>query len=375
MLRLDHLDADAARAAILEPLDAFAALGGPGVVAEPALVAAIVDQVASGRIESRLAGRGIVESGSRRGRIEAAYLQLVLERLWEVERQRGSDVLRAATLAELGGAGRIVQEHLQRALAGLDEPERELASRLFNHLVTPSGTKIAHGLDDLGRYAGDDRRRIEPVLRALSGERVVRPLPAKNGGGTRYEIYHDVLAAAVLDWRNRHEAERQLAEEREAARKRHRRLAAIAALSIAALAAMVVLTLYAFSQRSEAERQAQLASEQQQAAEQAASDALEAKADAEASARDAEAQRAAARRAERRALRAQDTATQQRDAARRARDDSRRARDDATQQAAIARGARDEADRQRAAAVAAQGTTRAATRRRRSGAGGRGATT
>ena len=259
VLRLDHLDAEAARAAFLEPLDALAALGGPRVVAEPALVAAVVDQVASGRIEGRMAGRGIVEGARRRGRVEAAYLQLVLERLWEVERERGSDVLRASTLTELGGAGRIVQEHLQRALAGLDEPERELASRLFNHLVTPSGTKIAHGLDDLGRYAGDDSERIEPVLRALSGERVVRPLPAKNGGGTRYEIFHDVLAGAVLDWRTRHEAERMLAREREAARVRHRRLLAVILAAGAALAVLAALATYAFVQRAEARDRARAA--------------------------------------------------------------------------------------------------------------------
>ena len=156
VLRLDHLDVDAARAAIVEPLAELEAIGGPHVVAEPALVAAVVDQVASGRIERRLAGRGIVEGSGRRGRVEAPYLQLVMERLWEVERGRGSSVLRAETLAELGGAGRIVQQHLERALASLDEPERELVARLFHQLVTPSGTKIAHG----GRRSQPLRRRV-----------------------------------------------------------------------------------------------------------------------------------------------------------------------------------------------------------------------
>ena len=150
-----------------------------------------------------------------------------MERLWEVERERGSNVLRATTLAELGGAGRIVQQHLERALASLDEPEREIVARLFHQLVTPSGTKIAHAVGDLSRYAGESPERLEDVLHALSIERVVRALPGRNGGGARYEIYHDVLAGAVLDWGARHEAERALVEERAAARRRHRRLAAI----------------------------------------------------------------------------------------------------------------------------------------------------
>ena len=272
VLRLDHLDIDGARAAILEPLAEFEAIGGPPVVAEPALVAAVVDQVASGRIERRLAGRGIAGAG-RRGRVEAPYLQLVMARLWEVERERGSSVLRAETLAELGGAGRIVQQHLERALASLDEPDREVVARLFHQLVTPSGTKIAHAVGDLSRYAGESPERLEDVLHALSNERVVRALPSRNGGGTRYEIYHDVLAGAVLDWGAHHEAERALVEERAAARRRHRRLAAIVGLSLVGLALMSLLTVYAFSQRTEAREQAQAAKSAQLAAEESEQEA------------------------------------------------------------------------------------------------------
>ena len=270
VLRLDHLDLAAARAAILEPLEALAELGGPRVAAEPELVAAVLDQVASGRIERRLAGRGIVPGASGRGRVEAAYLQLVLERVWEVERAQGSAVLRARTLAELGGAGRIVQQHLERALDGLDAPDRELVSRLFNQLVTPSGTKIAHGVDDLSRYADADASHLEAVLKELSAERVVRALPGRNGGGARYEIFHDVLAGAVLEWGARHEAERVLAVERAAARRRLRRLVAIAALAILGLALMALLTAYAFAQRAEADEQTQRANSAQARAERQA---------------------------------------------------------------------------------------------------------
>lgn len=267
VLRLDHLDVDAAREAILEPLAELELIGGPRVEAEPALVAAVVDQVASGRIERRLAGRGMVAGGARRGRVEAPYLQLVMERLWEVERERGSSVLRVETLAELGGAGRIVQQHLARALAGLDEPEREVVARLFHQLVTPSGTKIAHAVGDLSRYAGESAERLEDVLHTLSSERVVRALPGRNGGSVRYEIFHDVLADAVLDWGARHEAERSLAEEREAARRRHRRLARIVGLALVGLALMGLLTAYAFTQRSDAREKAALAAVAQGKAE------------------------------------------------------------------------------------------------------------
>ncbi len=164
LLRLDHLTRAAARSAIEGPLRAYAELGGPAVTAEDELVEAVLEEVAAGRIEQQLSGRGLVDEGRRERRVEAPYLQLVLERLWEVERQSGSDVLRASTLAELGGAERIVEEHLERALAGLDAGERDLVARLFNYLVTPSGTKISHAVDDLARYADEDPSRLEPVL-------------------------------------------------------------------------------------------------------------------------------------------------------------------------------------------------------------------
>ena len=98
------------------------------------------------------------------------------------------------------------------------------------------------------------------MLRSLAHQRILRPL-GENGhaAGDRYEIFHDVLADAVLAWRTRHDADAALVRERKAARRRHRILLAIIAATLLALAAMTSLTLYAFSQRSEANEQAALA--------------------------------------------------------------------------------------------------------------------
>ena len=252
LLRLDHLTRAAARSAIEGPLRAYAELGGPEVTAEDELVEAVLEEVAAGRIEQQLSGRGLIDEGRRERRVEAPYLQLVLERLWEVERQSESNVLRASTLAELGGAERIVEEHLERALAGLDAGERDLVARLFNHLVTPSGTKIAHAVDDLARYADVDPEGLEPVLATLDAARILRRVPGRSGGTARYEIFHDVLAPAVLAWRARHESERALAAERAYARKRHRRLALIAVVALVALAGTLALAAWALAQRQEA---------------------------------------------------------------------------------------------------------------------------
>jgi conflict system STAND superfamily ATPase/WD40 domain-containing protein len=259
LLRLDHLTRVAARSAIEGPLRAYAELGGPEVTAEDELIDAVLDQVATGRIEQSLTGRGLVDEGERARRVEAPYLQLVLERLWQVEREQGSETLRAATLDELGGAEQIVEEHLERALGRLDDEERDLAARLFDHLVTPSGSKIAHAVDDLARYARVDTERLEPVLGTLDAARLLRRVPGRSSGPPRYEIFHDVLAQAVLAWRIRHESERALAAERANSRRRHRRLASLAGIALVGLVGTLALAVWALSQRSEAHEQAEAA--------------------------------------------------------------------------------------------------------------------
>ena len=86
-------------------------------------------------------------------RIEAPYLQLVLERVWE-EEAGGLEPLRSETLARLGGADAIVRTHLRRAVEELSPEEKDVAADVFRYLVTPSGTKIAHGAGDLAEYVG-----------------------------------------------------------------------------------------------------------------------------------------------------------------------------------------------------------------------------
>ena len=241
-LRLDRLDRAAATAAIVGPVKRWNDLvpADRQVEIEPALVDAVLAQAA-------VAGEP--------DRIEPPYLQLVLERLWNEEGERGSRVLRASTLAELGGAGAIVREHLDRALSVLDDREQDAAALMFDHLVTPSGTKIAHRVTDLAQFARVREVEAATMLAVLGRERIVRPLDEGGGGGDRYEIFHDVLGAAVVGWRGRH----QLAAERARARKRQRRLAAVALASLTAVAVMVGVTLYALSERSQAQKQTKVA--------------------------------------------------------------------------------------------------------------------
>jgi WD40 repeat protein len=247
-LRLDHLDRSSARDAIVKPVERYNEAADQSIELEPALIEAVLDQTAAGKVDIGDAGRGIAAGESEEGRIEAPYLQLVLERIWEEEREVGSGVLRAATLARLGGAEAIVRTHLHRAVEALSADEKDLAADVFRYLVTPSGAKVAHGVGDLAEYASTEEQRLLPVLATLGRERIVRPVDGTDGGGGRYEIFHDVLGNAVLAWRRERERER----DRRIAERRQRRLALFAGSALVALAAMTAVAIYAFSQRAEA---------------------------------------------------------------------------------------------------------------------------
>ena len=233
-VRLDRLDRAGARAAIIGCVQAYDDAAPPA------------DRVA---VEPALADRVLDETTTAHGRIEAPYLQLVMERLWDEELARGSRVLRASTLAALGGATRIVQDHLGRALASLPEREQEVAARMFEHLVTPSGTKIAHRSVDLAQFARAPQADADVALRQLARERILRPLDEDGGAGRRYEIFHDVLADAILTWSRRREVE----HERRAARTHKRRLVAVAVTSLVAILVMAAVTIFALSQRHTAQ--------------------------------------------------------------------------------------------------------------------------
>ena len=130
-----------------------------------------------------------------------------------------------------------------------------MAADVFRFLVTPSGTKIAHGVGDLAEYASVDEQRLAPVLSTLGRERIVRTVDGAGASEARYEIFHDVLGEAVLAWRR----EQELDRERRAAERRHRRLAIVALVALLALAAMTAVAIYALSQRRDARRSAQRA--------------------------------------------------------------------------------------------------------------------
>jgi WD40 repeat protein len=237
LLRLDRLDREEGRAAILGPLARYSELSGEEFTAEDALVEAVLDEAST-------------DAG-----VEAPYLQLVLERLWERERAAGSREFRLATLSEIGGARAVVREHVQGALERLTLPEQEAAARVVRHLVTPSGRKVSHEAGDLAEYADVDPEELRGLLETLSSERLVRGVNGTPGVPIRYEIYHDVLGPPILAW----QSEQQLRRERLRARRQRRRFQTVIAAGCVAFAVVAGIAIYALVQRSDAQTQTQRA--------------------------------------------------------------------------------------------------------------------
>ena len=252
----------AARAAIVEPISEYNRMvpRAEAVEIEPELVDAVLEQVVAGKVSVGQTGRGTVQGGDGAVRIETPYLQLVMQRLWDEERRGADRGFASTTLNRLGGAEQIVHDHVDGALAELTPGEQDVAARMFDHLVTPSGTKIAHGVGDLARYArARPRRSVLPVLGKLGNERILRSVAGNGADGSRYEIFHDVLAEPVLAWKAALRDARGAGARAAASRKRHRRLLKVIALAAVALLVMAGVTVFALTQRSDARAQARLA--------------------------------------------------------------------------------------------------------------------
>jgi hypothetical protein len=276
-LPLRRLSPEAARQAIVGPIEQFDRqfpAERPARI-EDALVARVLDEVRTEKVAPSLSG-GIagVHAAEERGLVETAYLQLVLTELWRAATARSGDrVLDSATLDSLGGAKAIVRRHVTVELGKLSKEGREIAVRLFQHLVTPSGAKYALRTEDLVALAGYPRERVAPILTALTATRLLRRIDPPE----RYEIFHDAFAIAMLEWRQTYVQHR-----------RQRTVVLTAVAVVLVVSAVAGTVLYVVHERRDAAQlrvEAQIAGNIAQSATEAAKKAQEA---ADAIAREAE---------------------------------------------------------------------------------------
>jgi parallel beta-helix repeat protein len=227
-LRLRRLDRKGAEDAIRKPIQRANQLLSTNLNIKEELVQEILRQ-----LESKKFGVGNTEelptqkgyySGIAEGRFEAPYIQLVMTRVWEEEMNAGSSILRLETLNWLGGVDEIAKTHLERQMEVLSERERDVCARMFAYLVTPSGAKIAYSVNDLASFAKASKDEVRAVLEKLSQgqSRILNPLV-----GESFEIFHDVLAQPVLDWRTRYFQDKDKLKAAQAAAERERKMARV----------------------------------------------------------------------------------------------------------------------------------------------------
>ena len=210
-LRLGHLDREAATRAIRKPIARYNELHNRSdspIQLEDALVDELLEKARPGHVTIGVSGEGHVSDEkmvkhvvqSNETRIETPFLQLVMTRLWAEDIQSGRTLLRLHTLNKLGGVERIVKSHLDHSMHRLSGAQRKVASRIFTYLVTPDGGKIALTASALADWAKLDQARVATVLTTLSkDQRILRSVADE-----RYELFHDQLAPAILDWRRRY---------------------------------------------------------------------------------------------------------------------------------------------------------------------------
>jgi hypothetical protein len=200
-IELKHLDETAVREAITGPIDVYNQ--GDGAADPVRFGPGFVDDLL-GRLCNSLSAVAQRRSAAPEGVVvELPFLQLTLQRIWERMRELDGQQLDSELLDALGGVDGIVSAHFRDKLAALSEGERQLACHVFHYLVTPSGGKFAHLPKDLAWLISEtagrtiDAADIGRLLQKLADgkARVLRRT------GERFELFHDVLARPILDWR------------------------------------------------------------------------------------------------------------------------------------------------------------------------------
>jgi WD40 repeat protein len=224
----------------------------------PGLVDEVLDQVRTSHAlgeAGHLAEAWIGPQAKPEGnRVETPYLQLVMARLWEEETNRwtaagkaGRRTLRASTLRELGGAERIVSEHLT-AVLGSDPARQSTAAHVFERLVTSEGRKIALTIPELVGAGQADGARVRALVEYLEKRSVLRnagppPGDRETDETRRWEIAHDVLAKAALRWRREYLQLQAVLEAEDRTLKRARKRSLLAFAIILVISVVIALIL------------------------------------------------------------------------------------------------------------------------------------
>ena len=198
-IRLDSLTPAQADLAIREPIKQF-------------------NKIAPSRYQTEIADEDdpvptILEEAREEGDIEPAFLQLVMQRLWQAETEllRRGQVpkrrLRLSTLNSplLGGVEKVISGHMDRIMDAFAEPDRGIAAKLLRALVSRKGDRVALEETVLIGISSESENDVQRVLKGLKDAGILKPLPLD-----RYEVTHDVVARSILSWLRAYQEKQRL---------------------------------------------------------------------------------------------------------------------------------------------------------------------
>lgn len=200
MRRIKALDYEHARNAIKHPLGEYGRQHPRARVPteiEEELVRMVLDEVQSSSLEFDPNGHDQLKGG-----IEAPYLQIIMGRLWNEEREVGSRTLQGSTFVSLRRGRSIVRQHVEGVIEHKAKDVQDVLIKVFCELVTSSGLRVAHSLQDLAEKAEVDVADARKILDELTtGEsRLLRRTVQSSHEPVKYEFFHDRLAAVANEW-------------------------------------------------------------------------------------------------------------------------------------------------------------------------------
>jgi len=149
-------------------------------------------------------------------KIEAPYLQLVMQRLWQEEGiPERSLMLHTDTLNSLGGVKGIIQDHVDQCMSILSETERDMAARTLHQLlVSASPARI----EELVKHANEVKKDWQPELLEKSVQDLFEGPLAHKGilrpqAHGEYESSLQTLREPLGDWVRRQQKLDGLSEE------------------------------------------------------------------------------------------------------------------------------------------------------------------
>ncbi len=160
------------------------------------------------------------------------YVQVVCRQLWEETQS-----LPAAPFLSgyrPGMAGKVLNTFCREKLSNLDDEQKKTVAATLEYLVSRQGAKVPCELRNLASLTRESPSEIETALNRLSDEdtRILRVTRAADGSKW-FELYHDLYAPVLRQWKHDFEAETQDQEQ-----KRSRQLVGEAELFLRATAAM-----------------------------------------------------------------------------------------------------------------------------------------